>query len=199
MYTNKNFQGLLSFIVLLILIAGCQPKVNVIDDLNDKSFQLINQEGESILFPDDYAGKYVVMGFIYTKCPDICPLVTQNMIKVQKDLGNPEDVQFLGISFDPKRDTPEVLKDYKALFNLEDNFDFLTADTTTISEFMDSVRVRSQVSFSTINEYGEELYFLNHSDKIMVVDPKGRVVLEYGGSMTPKEYIIEDLNQIRKN
>lgn len=188
-----------TFIVsILFLLLACESGPKVIDDLSDKSFNVINQNGESVTFPDDYQGKYVVVGFIYTNCPDICPLVTQNLIKVQKEFNNPDDIHFLGITFDPKRDTPEVLKNYKGLFNLEDNFDFLTADSTTISELMDSVRVRSQVSFTQVREDDKEVYFMNHSDKIMVLDKKSRVIFEYGGSMTPVNYIVEDLKTVRK-
>lgn len=183
---------------ILFLLLACESGPKVIDDLSDKSFNVINQNGESVTFPDDYQGKYVVVGFIYTNCPDICPLVTQNLIKVQKEFNNPDDIQFLGITFDPKRDTPEVLKNYKGLFNLDDNFDFLTADSTTISELMDSVRVRSQVSFTQVREDDKEVYFMNHSDKIMVLDKKSRVIFEYGGSMTPVNYIVEDLKTVRK-
>ncbi|OAN61461.1 hypothetical protein A8B79_08365 [Balneola sp. EhC07] len=189
----------LSFIcILFIFFTSCNTGPKVIDDLSDKSFNVINQNGESVTFPDDYQGKYVVVGFIYTNCPDICPLVTQNLIKVQKEFNSPDDIQFLGITFDPKRDTPEVLKNYKGLFNLDDNFDFLTADSTTISELMDSVRVRSQVSFTQVREDDKEVYFMNHSDKIMVLDKKSRVIFEYGGSMTPVNYIVEDLKTVRK-
>lgn len=188
-----------AFIVsILFLLLACESGPKVIDDLSDKSFNVINQNGEPVTFPDDYQGKYVVVGFIYTNCPDICPLVTQNLIKVQKEFNNPDDIQFLGITFDPKRDTPEVLKNYKELFNLDKNFDFLTADSTTISELMDSVRVRSQVSFTQVREDDKEVYFMNHSDKIMVLDKKGRVIFEYGGSMTPVNYIVEDLKTVRR-
>ena len=183
-------------LLLLPLMVACN-QTKVIDDLNDASFTLVNQDGENVSFPDHYKGKYVVMGFIYTHCPDICPLITRNMVKIQEELGTPEDVQFLGVSFDPNRDTPSVLKKYKDAFNLDKNFDFLTADSTVMNAFMDSVRVRTQVSFSTENENGENTYFLNHSDKIMVLDPKSRVIFEYGGSMTKPKYIIEDLATIR--
>lgn len=188
---------LLLILSLFVLFIACKTGPEIIDDLTDKSFELVNQNNESITFPDDYQGKYLVMGFIYTNCPDICPLVTQNLIKVQKELGNPDDVQFLGVTFDPKRDTPERLKEYKGVFNLEDNFDFLTADSLIVSEFMDSVRVRSQVSFTQVRDDGKEVYFMNHSDKIMVVNPNGQVIYEYGGSMTPVNYIIEDLKKVR--
>tara|TARA_R110002124_G_scaffold287127_1_gene470574 strand:+ start:1098 stop:1682 length:585 start_codon:yes stop_codon:yes gene_type:complete len=192
-----KFSSLFGLLILLCFFIACQSGPKIIDDLTDKSFELINQNNEQITFPDDYRGKYLVMGFIYTNCPDICPLVTQNLIKVQKELGNPDDVQFLGVTFDPKRDTPEKLKEYKEVFNLEDNFDFLTGDSLTISELMDSVRVRSQVSFTQVRDDGKEVYFMNHSDKIIIVNPKGQVIYEYGGSMTPVNYILEDLKKVR--
>lgn len=181
----------------LFLAFACQRPV-IIDDLNDASFELLTQDSTAVTFPDDYKGKYVVMGFVYTNCPDICPLITQNLIKIQDELGNPDDVQFLGFTFDPKRDTPSTLRKYKDAFNLDKNFDFITGDSTTISALMDSLRVRTQVSFTTTTEAGEELYFLNHSDKIMVLDPQSRVIIEYGGSqpMVPS-LIIEDFQNIR--
>ncbi|MEP1152365.1 MAG: SCO family protein [Balneola sp.] len=188
---------LIKILPVLLLLMACKSGPEVIDDLTDRPFEVVNQNGEAVTFPDDYKGKYVIMGFIYTNCPDICPLVTQNMIKVQKALGNPDDVQFLGVTFDPKRDTPSVLKQYKNVFDLEQNFDFLTADSATVSELMDSVRVRSQVSFTQERDDGKEIYFMNHSDKIMVINKEGQVIFEYGGSMTPVNYIVEDLKTVR--
>ena len=63
---------------------------------------------------------------------------------------------------------------------------------------MDSVRVRSQVSFTQVREDDKEVYFMNHSDKIIVLDKKGRIIFEYGGSMTPVSYIVEDLQTVRR-
>ena len=188
---------LLFILPFLVLILACQRTV-IIDDLNDASFELLTQDSVTVTFPDDYKGKYVVMGFVYTNCPDICPLITQNMIKIQEELGSPDDIQFLGFSFDPIRDTPNTLSNYKDAFNLDQNFDFLTGDSTVVSALMDSLRVRTQVSFTTTTDAGEELYFLNHSDKIMVLDKNSRVIIEYGGSqpMVPT-LILEDFQKIR--
>ncbi|GAB5407669.1 MAG: SCO family protein [Balneolaceae bacterium] len=189
---------LLYLIAALILFVGCQSGPEIIDDLSDESFTLLNQDSVEVTFPDDFEGKYVVLGFIYTNCPDICPLITQNLIKIQRELGYPDDVQFLGVTFDPERDTPSVLANYKEVFKLDKNFDFLTGEPSIVSAFMDSVRVRSQVSLSTTTEDGKELYFLNHSDKIMVLDKKSRVIIEYGGSMPQvPTLIIEDFQKIR--
>lgn len=187
----------LILLFLPVLLLSCGPDVKVIDDLNDKSFTLVNQENQPFTFPDDFKGQYVVLGFIYTHCPDVCPIITNNLKKMQEEMGFPSDVHFAEITFDPDRDTPEVLKAYKEIYKLNENFTFLTGQPEIISETMDSLRVRSQVSMSTTTEEGKELYFVNHSDKIMVLDKDSRVVLEYGGSMTPISYIIEDLNKIR--
>lgn len=189
---------ILYFFSLSILFLSCQSGPKVIDDLGDKSFQLVNQDSVAVTFPDDYQGKFVVLGFIYTNCPDVCPLITQNMIKIQKELNNPDDIQFIGITFDPERDTPPVLRKYKETFKLDKNFDFLTGDPAVISEVMDSVRVRSQVSLTTTTDSGEEIYFMNHSDKIMVLDKKSRVIIEYGGSMPGiPNLIVEDFKALR--
>jgi protein SCO1/2 len=184
-------------IVALVISSACQRTV-VIDDLNDASFQLLTQDSVAVTFPDDYKGKYVVLGFIYTHCPDICPLITKNLKDIQEGIGAPDNVQFLAVSFDPNRDTPSVLTEYKNVWGVDQNFDFLTGDSLQISAMMDSLRVRTQVSFSTTTESGEELYFLNHSDKIMVIDPKSRVIIEYGGSQpqVPK-LIIEDFENLQ--
>ncbi|MFA5668756.1 MAG: SCO family protein [Balneolaceae bacterium] len=186
---------LLFCFAVVFLFACNSPKI--IDDLSDVSFTMLNQDNVEVTFPDDYKGKYVVMGFLYTNCPDVCPMITQNMKKIQTELGNPDDIQFVGVSFDYMRDTPSVLKGYKEAFDLDENFNFLTAaDTTVMNAFLDTVRVRSQVSFETVSDTGEDLYFLNHSDKIMVINPKGHLIFEYGGSMTRPAMIVEDIRTV---
>lgn len=185
-------------LLLFVFLANCQSGPEVIDDLGNASFQLVNQDSVTVTFPDDFRGKYVVMGFIYTNCPDICPLITQNLVKIQRELGYPEDVHFLGVTFDPERDTPSALSDYKQVFKLNENFDFLTGQPQVISAFMDSVRVRSQISLTTTTSDGKDIYFMNHSDKIMVLDKKSRVIIEYGGSMPQVlNLIIEDFQSLQ--
>lgn len=182
---------------LIFIQSACMNDYKIIDDMNDASFELVNQDSVNVNFPIDFRGQYVVMGFVYTNCPDICPLITQNLIKIQKDLGYPANVQFLGVSFDPKRDTPEVLHRYKEVFKVDDNVNFLTGEPIIIQTFMDSVRVRTQESMRTTTENGKEIYFLNHSDKIMVMNPKGEIIIEYGGSMPSiPSLIVQDLQSL---
>ncbi|MFP8490068.1 SCO family protein [Gracilimonas sp. Q87] len=184
--------------ILPILFFGCSRNPDVIDDMGDASFQLMDQDSAAVSFPDDFQGKYVVMGFIYTNCPDICSLITQNLMKIQKDLNYPEDVEFVAATFDPVRDTPTTLKQYASSFGIDEGFTFLTGDSTEVFALMDSARVRSQVSMTQTTEDGRELYFINHSDKIMVLDKKSRVIFEYGGSQkVVPSIVVEDLNRVR--
>ena len=185
------------FLSFLLIQSACINDYKVIDDMNDASFELVNQDSVRVMFPEDFRGQYVVMGFVYTNCPDICPLITQNLIKIQKDLGYPSNVQFLGVSFDPLRDTPEILHRYKEVFKVDENVNFLTGEPKMVQSFMDSVRVRTQESMRTTTDSGKEIYFLNHSDKIMVMNPKGEIIIEYGGSMPSiPSLIVQDLQSL---
>lgn len=187
---------LLPFLAFLYF-AACTNKVKVIDDFSDTQFKFLNQDSTEVVFPDDFKNQYVVMGFLYTNCPDICPLITQNLMQTQKNLNHPDNVQFVAMSFDPLRDTPSVLKRYGELFGTGKNFTFLTGDTLQVNAFLDSARVRVNVSMQQTTESGKEIYFMNHSDKVMVFDKKGRLIIEYGGSypQVPK-LLTEDFQQI---
>jgi protein SCO1/2 len=182
-------------LLALFLLNCSEPEA--IDDFKDFSVTLIDQDSSEVVFPDEYEGDFLVMGFVYTNCPDICPLITGNLKKIQQEMGDPDDVTFIGLSFDPQRDTPAVLHRYHEAFGLNSNFRMLTGDTTQVQQFLQRVKVRTQVSMSQTTPDGREIYFLNHSDKIIVLDDKGRWVYEYGGSMTSPDIIIEDLNKIR--
>ena len=88
---------------------------------------LTTQDGESVRFFDDLIeGKIVVINFIYTTCPDTCPLETAQLVRVQQILSDRmgKDLFFYSITIDPENDTPSVLKEYKERFNA--HWTFLT-------------------------------------------------------------------------
>ena len=76
-------------------------------------FTLTSQDGKPVALAD-LRGKVVAVTFIYTGCPDFCPLLTQKMVDVQDALGADfgAKIAFVSITLDPEHDTPEVLKDY---------------------------------------------------------------------------------------
>src|SRR5690554_6621543 len=128
----KYILVLLSALTLL----SCSNQPDIIDDFSDATFEFVNQDSSKVIFPDDFEDNYVVMGFIYTHCPDICGFITQNLIKTQELLNSPDDVQFVAMTFDPDRDTPQVLKRYGEAFKTGENFHFLTGDSLQIEAFM---------------------------------------------------------------
>jgi copper(I)-binding protein/cytochrome oxidase Cu insertion factor (SCO1/SenC/PrrC family) len=86
---------------------------------------LVTQDGEKVRFFDDLIeGKVVAINFIYTTCPDTCPLETAQLLKVQEILGERlgKDVFFYSITIDPETDSPEVLKEYKDRFGAQWTF-----------------------------------------------------------------------------
>ena len=79
------------------------------------------QEGKSVRFYDELIkGKIVIISFIYTSCTDICPLTTARLSQLEDKLGDAvgRDVFFISMTVDPKRDTPERLKEFSAAFQL---------------------------------------------------------------------------------
>ena len=91
--------------------------------------ELVTQDGKKVRFYDNVIkDKVVAINFIYTKCPDICPLDTAALRRVQKLLGPRmgRDVHFYSISLDPKNDTPAALRKYMKTFDVGPGWTFLT-------------------------------------------------------------------------
>jgi protein SCO1/2 len=151
-------------------LIGCQQP-NVIDDLSDTSYQLLDTDSSAVAFPNDVEGDIVVLGYIYTHCPDVCPMTTANMKQVREQLGAPDDVQFVTVTFDPLRDTPSVMQRYSETWDAaETDWLFLTGDTTTVNAMMRRVGVRHQVTDTTTTSDGEQIFFISHSDLVTLID-----------------------------
>jgi protein SCO1/2 len=190
-----------SALVLAVGLLGCQPDMEVLDDLDDASYTLLTHDSTTVTFPDDYEGDILVVGYVYTMCPDICPMTTANMKNVRDQLESRDDVRFITVTFDPKRDTPKRLREYRAAYKLDDtSWDFLTGDSTTINRFMERMDVRHRVVTSDGRPASSdtlESYFVDHTDQVNLLDDDGRIRAEYGGSRTPPEFIVEDINKLR--
>jgi protein SCO1/2 len=96
---------------------------------------LITHEGEHVRFFDDLIkDKVVMINFIYTSCPDSCPLETARLKEVKSILGDRvgDDVFMYSISIDPEVDTPEVLKKYTEQYRTGPGWTFLTGKESDI-------------------------------------------------------------------
>ncbi|MEM7048171.1 MAG: copper chaperone PCu(A)C [Acidobacteriota bacterium] len=98
--------------------------------------ELTTHQGETVQFFDDLIkDKVVVINFIYTICPDTCPLETARLAKVHELLGERvgQDIFMYSITIDPENDTPEVLADYARRFRAGKGWTFLTGDEDDIT------------------------------------------------------------------
>jgi copper(I)-binding protein/cytochrome oxidase Cu insertion factor (SCO1/SenC/PrrC family) len=97
---------------------------------------LITHEGETVHFFDDLIkDKVVVINFIYTTCPDTCPLETARLARVQKILGDRvgKDIFMYSITIEPERDTPEVMAAYAKRYRAKPGWLFLTGKEEDIT------------------------------------------------------------------
>jgi len=196
--------SLLLFLLLgSCLTFGCS-RLPVIYDLSRMSYTFLNQDNAEVSFPSAYKGKIVVMSFIYTHCPDICPLTTNNMQHLQDTLSMKgiRNVEFVTLTFDPNRDTPNVLKEYAAIRGINFNdpqrgkWDFLSGPKANTDSVLYSMDVRYFPGDSSYTKDGQLVYYITHVDKSVLIDQRGKVRGTYSGSQLDFGQIIEDIRSL---
>ena len=161
------------------------------------NFQLVNQDGKRITL-DQYRGKYLVLTFVYTRCPvpNYCPLMSNHFASIQKELLTnktlADKVRLLTITIDPKYDTPKVMRSYGASrsgrFDKED-FKLWEFATGTDNE------VQQIAKF-----FG--LYYVSESDQIVhslrtaIITPEGKVHEVMRGNQWKPEEVVQELKQL---
>tara|TARA_R110002074_G_scaffold122612_5_gene257314 strand:- start:33142 stop:33867 length:726 start_codon:yes stop_codon:yes gene_type:complete len=107
-----------------ILLDGKKRKV--------PSFEFINQD--SILVSDkDYLGKVYVVDFFFTRCPSICPVMTTNLVDVQRQFKGNENFGIASFSITPDFDTPQVLRAYAEKYKIQNSgWNLLTGDKEAV-------------------------------------------------------------------
>ena len=94
-------------------------------------FSLLNQNGNNVS-QENYKNKIYVADFFFTTCPDICPIMTGNMLYLQENLKD-TNVMLASFSVTPKIDTVEVLKEYSTLKGVDDSrWNLMTGDKKQI-------------------------------------------------------------------
>jgi len=185
--------------VILLLSISCNEKLPLDKDLTKKSYNLINQDGDEVVFPEIIIGHITVMGFIYTNCPDICPMTTHNIYLTEKQLKEEgiENVKFVALSFDPDRDSPEVLKKFAAIRDLDfKSWTLLTGEITTVNELLKRFDVKAIKTDESIDEDSNLEYSMMHTDRISLIDKNGRLRKNYKGSTLKIEEIVKDIKTL---
>lgn len=143
-------------------------------------FSLIDQHGKRCT-SEQFKGKYMIVYFGYSYCPDACPLALQNITKALHILQKDRDqVHTIFITLDPARDTVEQLKLYSD--NYDPNFYFLTGKETDIDKVASDYKTfAKKMETSTTTEY-----LVDHSTLIYFMDREGKLAAYFPHSTDPE-------------
>lgn len=140
-------------------------------------FRLTGPDGQTVT-EKSFAGKWMLVFFGYTFCPDVCPTTMIDIARALEALGPRADaVQPLLITVDPKRDTPAVLKDYTAHFDRR--IIGLTGSEAAIADVQKAYRV--YVAERPSKE--GDIVLFDHSAIIYLMNPGGRYAAHFTSGM----------------
>lgn len=143
-------------------------------------FSLTDQNGRRVT-EKDFSGKYMLVFFGYTYCPDICPTELQVMTEAVEQMGAKGDViQPIFISFDPERDAPETLKAYV------ENFSARLIGLTGSEEEIAAAAKAYRVYYRKVENGGAGDYLMDHSSIVYLMGPDGKFVKHFSYSTDAK-------------
>ncbi|MDH5184059.1 MAG: SCO family protein [Gammaproteobacteria bacterium] len=208
---NKKSQYL---IALVVIVLATVSGVLFSKWLNQK--QGLPQDMEAIVLPQsrpvahftmvDHNGKHfgmeqlkdkwTFMFFGYTHCPDVCPstLAVMNSVaqSIEEEDGSLDNVQFVFVSVDPDRDSPQQLKEYLAYFN--QSFIGITGERQQI----DALTRQMSVMYFLNNKKDKKDYSVDHSAAILLTEPSGGLRSLFSTPHIP-ESIFKSFKIIRKH
>ena len=148
-------------------------------DYDAPGFSLQDADGKAVGLAD-LRGKMVILNFIYTSCPDVCPLHSEMIAQVQAMINQTPMkslVQFVTITTDPKHDTGQVLRDYGKAHGLDPaNWSFLTAAADQPEDTTRKIAEAYGLKF-TQTEDGMQM----HGIVTHVIDQDGRMRARFHG------------------
>ncbi len=139
-------------------------------------FHLKDQFGKAISLTQ-FKGKPVVLTFLYTHCPDVCPLTAEKLHTTMQNFGkNAQQVAVLAVSMDPKGDTAAAAQNFSRVHKMSDYWHYLIGSHNELAPVWASYSVDAQAATSDGS--------VSHSSAIYVIDKEGRerVLLDNGFS-----------------
>jgi protein SCO1 len=133
-------------------------------------------------------GRYVLVTFLYTHCPDICPLIASNLNTVLRTLGAKGNVDVLAVSVDPKGDTAAAVRSYAKRMHLEPGFHFLIGTRAQLRPVWAAWHVLAV-------DRSPDL--VDHTGYTALIDPSGKQRLLYDSQVNAQQ-VLHDLRLLKK-
>jgi protein SCO1 len=129
---------------------------------------------------ESYRGKAVLVTFLYTNCPDICPLITSNLRVAQNLMSKSAlaKTQIIAVSVDPKGDTPKAVAAFLARHEMTGRMQYLVGSASELARVWKAWGVGSQRDV-------QQPQFVNHSGLIYGITASGRRTTLYTASFRP--------------
>ena len=141
-------------------------------------FSFMNQDS-AIITNKDLSDGFYVADFFFTHCPSICPVVTKEMLRIHDAFKN-DNLKLVSYTMDPKRDTPDVLKNYASKLEVKaPKWHFLTGEKKALHDI-------STDYFNVVIEDGDAPGGFNHTGKLILVD-KNRHIRAFAEGTDPED------------
>ena len=133
-------------------------------------------------------GRFVLVTFLYTRCPDVCPLIAKNLNAALRQLGPARSrVRVLAVSVDPKGDTPAAVRAYAGRMHLLPQFRYLIGSAAALHKVWNAWHVK------TVRAPG----VVQHVTYTALVDPKGSERVLYDSSVRAAQ-VLHDLRVLMR-
>lgn len=143
---------------------------------------------------EQHQGKFTFLYFGYLNCNDVCHNQVGVMFNINHQTNN-DDLDFIFITMDPKRDSKEMLNNYFNQFGA--NFTALTADSMREIQKIAS-KYKAYFQADGLTKSNED-YEISHPGSIFLINPDGRIEIVYQNTFLRYDHVIEDLNKLRTN
>jgi protein SCO1/2 len=146
------------------------------------ALKLKNSLGEAVDLAE-YRGKAVLVTFIYTHCPDVCPLIVSHLKTAQAELGGrAEDMQIIAVSTDPKGDTPKTVKSFLAAHDMTGKMQYLIGNRAELGHVWTDWNIVARP-----DKAGRDL--VEHSALIYGIAADGKVTTLYPANFSPSQIV----------
>ena len=155
-------------------------------------FKLINQNGDTVT-QDHYENKIYVTDFFFTRCTTICPLMTDNMTKIQNEFLNDEDIKLLSLSVTPDIDSISILKEYSIKKGVVDSkWNITTGNKKHI------YNLARKSYFAAVEQGDGDLQDFIHTPNFVLIDKKKQIRGIYNGIEDDEiERLINDIKILK--
>jgi protein SCO1/2 len=181
-----------SFPVAVLGIVGVLAAQSPLADIGPAPATVLQDQEDRPFRLDSLRGKAVLVSFVFTTCNGTCPTTTRTLVRVQNRLKaaglKRGEVEFVSISLDPARDTPDVLRQYATTFGADlASWHFLTGPSARVDRLISSWGIWTKRNAAGV---------LDHSSRVFLIDPNGRQREIYNLDFLTPDSVLEDVTTV---